>query len=493
MSLDYTDLFGDAFQRHLLAVLARTPGMVVRYRTALSHEYFTSDLLRAVTRALLAYSDEFQHLPLEATLVQCARELLQASQQASVEPFVRKLFLDDISDAVGVAHKAVTFGQYAALVNAVLASADKVAKIAAAQQSVVEQGKAVKAIIEKALLVGKDVSDLGVNYIATASERAQRYLSPALKDLVIPTGIRHVDDTIGGGLGRGCLGTVISPTGIGKTTFLASVGGSNLMTTAKLCVVHISMEMSADDVARKYDDRILGSVSYVRSRTPDRLEELLLSRIRRFCHGTLFIKQYSTRSAGVTDFRNYLDLLRAHGYHPDLVLVDYADIVEAESRKGEVRHEQAGIYEDLRKMAQDYNCAVWTASQVNRSGVQKMTHQLSDIAESFEKIAIVDVGLTLSQGREENIEQRCRIFVAKCRSQRDRVVVECEIRRDRALIRSIGRYDESYNALDEDSPPSFSKKFVERAAAQEEQFQSNRGGNRPQFNGASRRVGPQRT
>lgn len=494
MHTDYTDTFGDSFQRHLLAVLSRTPGAIQRYRSALSHEYFTSDVSRAVAKALLDYTDQFQHLPTETTLVQAAQDIAAASHRPSVEPFIHKLYKDDVSDAVGVAHKAVEFGQYAALVNAVLKSADKVAKIAAAKQSVLEQGKAVKAIIDQALMVGTDISDMGLNYVENAAERAKRYLNPEMEDEVIPTGIRHLDDTIGGGLPRGALGMLIAPPGKGKTTFLCNLGFNNLVTTSKRCVVHFSMEMSAADVARKYDDRVVGSVSYVRSTKPDKLEELLTSRIKKFCHGTLFVKRYYTRSVGVSAFKSYLNILRAHGYSPDLVIVDYADIVKPERRIGDARHEQAGIYEDLRTLAGEFNCAVWTVSQVNRSGAQKDTHQLSDVAEAFEKNAIVDVGLTFSQGREENIAQRCRIFVEKCRNKQDHIIVECEIRRDRTMIRSTGRYDESYNAIDEDAPESFSKKFVERPSNDEQRPPPRGGGGgRPQFGGATRKVGPARS
>jgi len=58
--------FGDEFQRHALAVLARIPGAVLRYRSALDHAYFGSKALRQVAEVLFAHVDEYAKLPSKA-------------------------------------------------------------------------------------------------------------------------------------------------------------------------------------------------------------------------------------------------------------------------------------------------------------------------------------------------------------------------------------------------------------------------------------------
>ncbi len=75
------------------------------------------------------------------------------------------------------------------------------------------------------------------------------------------------------------------------------------------------------------------------------------------------------------------------------LLVDYADIMKPERRLGEMRHEQAGIYEDLRQMAGIFNVALWTASQAPRGALDKAVLDIGDFAEAYEKAAIMDAGV----------------------------------------------------------------------------------------------------
>ena len=76
-------------------------------------------------------------------------------------------------------------------------------------------------------------------------------------------------------------------------------------------------------------------------------------------------------------------MLAALERQPDLLVVDYAGIMRAERRLGELRHEVAGVYEDLRTIAGEFNMAVWTASQSNRGAWEKATPDMDDFAEGF--------------------------------------------------------------------------------------------------------------
>jgi len=64
-----------------------------------------------------------------------------------------------------------------------------------------------------------------------------------------------------------------------------------------------------------------------------------------------------------------------------VVIVDYGDIMRAERRMGEMRHEQAACFEDLRQLAGEFDVPVWTASQTNRKSLMKTTLNIDDIAE----------------------------------------------------------------------------------------------------------------
>ncbi len=85
--------------------------------------------------------------------------------------------------------------------------------------------------------------------------------------------------------------------------------------------------------------------------------------------GTLIIKEYPTKSASVQTLKNHIEKLRKRGIEPDMVLVDYADLLRPVRSSGEKRHELEETYEGLRGLAQTYEFPIWTASQTNRGWV----------------------------------------------------------------------------------------------------------------------------
>jgi replicative DNA helicase len=164
----------------------------------------------------------------------------------------------------------------------------------------------------------------------------------------------------------------------------------------------------------------------------------------------LFVKGYQTRKATISMIRSHLSLLASHDFRPDLIIVDYADIVKPERRLGEMRHEQAGIYEDLRTLAGDFDAAVWTGSQAKVGALEKETLTIADFAESFEKAAIVDAAVGFCQTTDERIDQKCRLYMAALRNQEDGSTVECSIFRDRCMITSSALLDAAYTRIDRD-------------------------------------------
>lgn len=432
----YSEKFGEKFQEHILAVMARSPSFMRQYRTALDHTFFSSKLHRMVAKALLEHCDEFDCLPTKDLLVESAKEQGADEDAPHLEKAVEKIYKRDISDTPAVVKKAVDFGKQQAMINAVMDSADDI-----------DHGNREKVLprIQEAMLVGEDILDVGVNYKDGITNRLERYLNPQLKYKdKIPTGIPHLDMALKGGLRRGELGVILAPPKRGKSSFLINLGFGALTNVMGLNVVHYSLEMHEEEIEERYDDRLAGKFVALKDSDPHKYTEILLDRTKKFIFGNLFIKDYPTRSAGISTLRAHLSLLASQGFRPDLIIVDYGDIMKPERRLSEMRHQQAGIYEDLRTLADDFYAAVWTGSQASKGALEKEVITLGDFAEAFEKAAIVDVALAFCESPDEFIDKKCRVFLAGVRNAEDGRTVECDIMRDRCLIRSTGLYDAAY-------------------------------------------------
>jgi hypothetical protein len=200
--------FGEAFQRHSLAVLCRIPGGVLRYRSALDHTFYGSDVLRTISEVLYAHVDEHGKLPQQPTLTEEVREHASEEEFKSVSRTLDRLFKEDVSDAKAVLSKLIEFGRQQALINATLKAADKL-----------DRGdRDLRPLFDEAALVGEDLLDIGVDYKGDVKSRLASYLDPSLQDAdKIRTGIPHLDSMLDGGLGRGELGVFLAPPKRGKS------------------------------------------------------------------------------------------------------------------------------------------------------------------------------------------------------------------------------------------------------------------------------------
>jgi hypothetical protein len=105
-----------------------------------------------------------------------------------------------------------------------------------------------------------------------------------------------------------------------------------------------------------------------------------------------------------------------------MVIVDYGDLLKPISTQREKRNELETIYEELRAIAQIYDCPVWTASQTNRSGLNAEVITMESISEAFNKCFVADFIFSISRTVEDKNANSGRIFVAKNRNGPDGLV-----------------------------------------------------------------------
>jgi len=107
-----------------------------------------------------------------------------------------------------------------------------------------------------------------------------------------------------------------------------------------------------------------------------------------------------------------------------MVIVDYGDLLRSTTtkRNSEKRHELESIYEELRGMAQEFECPIVTASQTNRSGLNAEVITMESISEAFNKCFVADLIISLSRTIKDRNCNIGRIFVAKNRNGPDGII-----------------------------------------------------------------------
>jgi len=127
--------------------------------------------------------------------------------------------------------------------------------------------------------------------------------------------------------------------------------------------------------------------------------------------------------------------IMASNRKPDLIIVDYADLMKSTVKNTERRNDLGLIYRQLKALAAEFGCPVWTASQINRAGFQRTESDISNLSESWEKAMIADLVLVVRQSKEEFEQNRLRLYVGKNRSGQARVEIHCEIDYKNMIIR----------------------------------------------------------
>ena len=106
---------------------------------------------------------------------------------------------------------------------------------------------------------------------------------------------------------------------------------------------------------------------------------------------------------------------------PDLIIVDYADLLKPPRYFKDKRLELGNIYEELRGMSGDFNIPIWTASQSNRSGAETDVIVGEQISEDYQKIMIGDFIMSVSRKEVDNESKTARIFIIKNRFGVDKI------------------------------------------------------------------------
>lgn len=221
-----------------------------------------------------------------------------------------------------------------------------------------------------------------------------------------PSGLESLDIALDGGVRKGELATFVGGTNEGKSFLLVMCGASAWKRGG--AVLHVSLENTMHESVRRY----LGAVSVPLYATPDcgalplhdlleRLKVKGIEGISGHLYGpesAPFLLTYGDAGAfSVGDLDALIDELEiAQDLHPDVLVLDYADLLRAQGRTSNEYERLKRVYEELHALATRRNIAVWTATQANREGVKSRQVKLEHVAESFAKMFVCDIVITIS-------------------------------------------------------------------------------------------------
>jgi hypothetical protein len=386
--------FGSGFQSKVISSILSDQKFISTISDILEPQYFDSEANKWLVENIKKYFFEYKTVPtlevLKIKIDSINNEILQISVIDNLKKSWRNR---ESTDLKFVQEQTIEFCKNQVIKNAIMESVD-----------LLEHGKyeEIKALVDDAMKAGAE-RDLGHDYVEGFEER----LTNATRD-TIETPWDVVNEIMDGGLGKGELGVIVAPAGIGKSWTLQAIG-AYLLREGKT-VIHYTLELNQNYVGVRYDTVISGvptsNIKFYKEEVRKKIDSI---------EGKLLIKYYPTRSATVQTLASHLKQVELQGIIPDLVIVDYADILRDVSNYKEVRHQLGNIYEDLRGLAGECEVPIWTASQANRSSLEEDVIDASKVAEAYSKVMTADFILSVSRKVEDKIANTGRFHVIKNR------------------------------------------------------------------------------
>jgi replicative DNA helicase len=119
-------------------------------------------------------------------------------------------------------------------------------------------------------------------------------------------------------------------------------------------------------------------------------------------HSYLRLSCHSASSIDVSGIKNILeDWQRIDGWTPDVIVIDYADLLAPDESKYDRRDQINNTWEKLRGLSQIYHCLVLTATQSDSASYDAKTLKKSNFSEDKRKLAHVTGMIGINQTDDE--------------------------------------------------------------------------------------------
>ena len=229
---------------------------------------------------------------------------------------------------------------------------------------------------------------------------------------------------------RGELMRLIAPTKAGKTWFKLMCGTDAGLKNLKTVI--FNLEVTENMYLRRAFQGLLGAPNRdgivklpyldghvlkwkeVKRERPEFTHGFIQEKQRKWNlllkEGGIYLRTFPRGKCTFPDIENELNILRrTEGVDPDLIIVDYADILRSGRRFTGKQDEENFVWESLAALAVERNAAVITSTQGNRQSFDGKTYGVEGLGGYYDKLSHAGKIFSLIVGEEERRKGLCRV------------------------------------------------------------------------------------
>ena len=405
MTLKSIDEYGPVFQMKVISSLLTHKEFLQNINDVLDEEYFSNPAHKWVINEILNYYEKY-HTTISMDILKVEMKKVENEVlQVSIKEQLREAYKADIEDLTYVQEEFSAFCKNQQLKKALLNSVD-----------LLKAGDydSIKFMIESAMKAGQD-KNIGHEY---GKDIESRYRED--HRTIVPTPWEPINQLIQGGLGNGDLGLIFGNPGGGKSWTLVALGGFAVKMGYN--VIHYTLELSESYTGRRYDAFFthvpVDNLEKHKSKVEETVPEL---------PGELIIKEYPMGKTTMSTIEAHIKKVTDLGMKPDLILIDYIDLLSTKKKTADRKGEIDDIYTSTKGLARQLNLPIWSVSQVNRAGAKDNVIEGDKAAGSYDKMMITDLSISLSRKKEDKVNGTGRFHIMKNRYGMDGLTYQVNV------------------------------------------------------------------
>ena len=398
------------FEKKLLNLLIADPEFLIKCNKFLKKEFFSNETLSWVYAKIIWYYETYQQIITFDVFCTEIKKLPEESKQLEYLYLVSEILETKVTEKEFILDKIKEWLQRNLFVRsfknaAILFNNGKFDKSLEQMNQTLEAIRAVNFSPPERTFFFPDIEN-----------RLLKRNSTSVCYDKISTGVFKLDTVINEGLAPGEMGVVVGPPKTGKSIFLVNCVGHAIRCQKK--VLHIQLEGTPKQCEDRIEAKLL-NIDYrkiVRNDVPPSVFKQY-----KYFDNSLVIRFLTDHwDYTVQDIEQELKELKAYNFAPDLVTVDYGDLLSPRtaSLKDNTYLAQQEVFRDLKTLAMKHMLVLWTASQVTRApkaanprGDSNFVWTRNELADSFAKVRVCDLLITLNMTDDEQKAHRMRIYL----------------------------------------------------------------------------------
>jgi replicative DNA helicase len=425
MTLVNIDEYGPSFQMKVISSLLTHKEFLQNINDVLSDEYFSNPAHKWVINEIIKYYEKY-HTTISMDILKVEMKKLDNEVlKVSVKEQLREAYKADIEDLAYVQEEFSTFCKNQQLKKALLSSVD-----------LLKAGDydSIKYMIESAMKAGQD-KNIGHEY---KKDSESRYREDHRK--IVPTPWGPINELVQGGLGNGDLGLIFGNPGGGKSWTLVALGGFAIQMGYN--VIHYTLELSESYTGRRYDAFFTGISVDQLDQHKDKVDAISAQ-----LPGELIIREFAMGKTTMSTIESHIQKVKDLGIEPDLIIIDYIDLLSTRKRNVDRKGEIDDIYTSTKGLARELNIPIWSVSQVNRAGAKDNIIEGDKAAGSYDKMMITDLSISLSRKKEDKVNGTGRLHIMKNRYGMDGLTFQVDVNTSNGQIAIGEQYDEEADTV----------------------------------------------